>query len=115
MKVYISHPIAGRTQVEIRDSEAEGMAFALAKLHSSAWNVVLPRTIAPWCENSGDVCPPGRRIPGDKHTIPCYLRADFQELLKCTDIVMTKGWQTSYGAAAELQLAVQAGLRIHFL
>lgn len=117
MRAYISHYIAGRTEEEIKAAEAEGLAFANVVLGVPLEGIVLPRRVLPWCTNSGnpnDTCPPGRRIPGDAHTIPCYLRADFLALLGCDAIVMTKGWETSYGAAAELQLAVQAGIAVHF-
>lgn len=120
MKAYISHYIAGRTEEEVRNAEAEGVAYALAHLGVHARDVVLPRQIDPWCAESSSEglfreCPPGRQLPGDAHTVSCYLRADFLELLKCDYIVMTPGWALSVGCLAELNLAVQVGIAVRFV
>lgn len=123
MRAYISHYIAGRTEQEIKNVEAIGTLYAIEALGLDSHQIVLPRQITPWCLQSGDhdhlddavICQvPGRSIPGDDHTVPCYLRADFAELLRCDVVVMTPGWETSSGALAELQLAVHAGIRVEF-
>lgn len=116
MRVYISHPIAGRTEEEIRELENVAEGFANGRWGHHA-QLTFPRKIEPWCSNLGikhKPCPPGRQLHGDDHTIPCYLRGDLAELLKCDEMVVAPGWQSSYGCMTEINLASAAGIPIHF-
>jgi hypothetical protein len=41
------------------------------------------------------------------------LRDDFRHLLECDQILMLKGWKTSFGAAMEFAIAKAIGLQIY--
>lgn len=118
-RAYISHPIAGRNATQMETSERMGTDYVSLRLTSkdnSLWEVILPRNIDPWCTFYGEgVCPPGRRISGDRHTVPCYMRADLYQLLLCDAVVMTPGWQNSVGCGQELSAALAAGIPVHFM
>lgn len=118
MKIYISHPIAGKTEQEKRDSEDAGRHYAERQLLAS--DVVLPRRIPPYCgstSNPGYPIPctiPGKVIPGDDHSVQCYMRGDIAEMLTCDAILVMPGWQASTGCRDEVNVAAMCGLPIHF-
>lgn len=115
MKVYISHPIAGKNWIDIGNFEASGIAYAMGQLNADIEDILLPRQIDPWCKAMDEPsCPPGRRIDGDEHTIPCYMRGDLLELIQCDAILMMPGWEQSAGCRDEINLAMICSIPIHF-
>lgn len=120
MKIYISHPIAGKTEKQKCDSEDAGLRYARHFL--GATQPILPRAIDPFCTINGqvreDVEPkctiPGKVIPGDDHSVQCYMRGDIAEMLTCDAILVMPGWEASAGCRDEVNVAAMTGLPIHF-
>lgn len=117
MRIYISHPIAGKTEKEKCDSEDQGVNYAQFKLNMYP---VLPRGIAAACDSgygdqsNGGCGIPGRTIPGDDHTVQCYMRGDILELLTCDAILMMPGWEQSSGCRDEINVAAMCGIPVYF-
>lgn len=117
MRIYISHPIAGKTEEQKLESERAGAYYAERVLNGSP---VLPRQIPPYCgstSNPGYPIPctiPGKVIPGDDHSVQCYMRGDIAEMLTCDAILVMPGWQASAGCRDEVNVAAMCGLPIHF-
>lgn len=117
MRIYISHPIAGMTEKQKCDSEDKGLHYARFMLNGHA---ILPRKIPPACDlgygdQSLEGCGlPGRVIPGDAHSVQCYMRGDILEMLTCDAILVMPGWQASSGCRDEVNVAAMCGLPIHF-
>lgn len=117
MKVYISHPIAGKTEGEKHRDEVDGRNYARSILGMDA---VLPRAIEPACaqgygDQSGEGCAiPGKVLPGDSHSVQCYMRGDIAEMLTCDAILVMPGWQASAGCRDEVNVAAMCGIPIHF-
>jgi hypothetical protein len=117
VRIYISHPIAGKTEEEKVASEREGAWYAERMLNGSP---VLPRQIQPACDQgygdqSLDGCGiPGKVLPNDSHSVQCYMRGDIIEMLTCDAILVMPGWQASAGCRDEVNVAAMCGLAIHF-
>lgn len=115
-RCYVSHPIAGQSEQEKRESELSAVHYVTYLL---GMEPVLPRQIAPACEFEKDpksnTCGiPGRFLSGDAHTVQCYLRGDLRELLWCDRILMMPGWEHSAGCRDELHVALVAGIPVTF-
>lgn len=117
MRIYISHPIAGMTEQQKAASEDAGTYYVKYLLSGEA---VLPRRIGPGCGKQGgpleeDTCSiPGKLLPGDVHTVQCYMRGDIAEMLRCDAILVMPGWEASTGCRDEVNVAAMTGLPIHF-
>ena len=46
--------------------------------------------------------------------LSCYMKADLEILLKCSTILMLKGWEGSKGALLEYQIAQALGLEVMY-
>lgn len=51
---------------------------------------------------------------GKKPAYADYMKADIRVLLGCTHIYMLKGWEKSYGACVEKQVAEACGLEVMY-
>lgn len=119
MRTYISHPIAGMSEAQKADSEARGAEFVQRHLGGIA---VLPRLIPAACEQGyGDrsvpegMCGlPGKVIPGNPHSVQCYMRGDIMELLTCSAMLVMPGWEASAGCRDEVNVAAMCGIPILF-
>lgn len=117
MRIYISHPIAGKSEEEKVRSEKEGAYYAERMLNGSP---VLPRQIPPACDQgygdqSLDGCGiPGKVLPGDSHSVQCYMRGDIIEMLTCDAVLVMPGWEMSAGCRDEVNTAAMTGIPIHF-
>ena len=52
-------------------------------------------------------------LPAAAYTWGEYMRMDLLEMLKCTDVALLPDWNTSAGAALEINMASRTGLKIH--
>ena len=117
MRVYISHPIAGKGEADKVTCERAGAHYAEHTLKGSP---VLPRQIRPACtQGYGDQSLPGcgipgKVLPGDDHSVQCYMRGDLLELLTCEAMVVMPGWEHSAGCRDEVNTAAMTGIAIHF-
>lgn len=121
MKIYISHPIAGMTEQQKAASEDAGTYYAKYILSGDP---VHPRKIPPYCTIGGQVrqevldatgCTiPGKVLPGDTHSVQCYMRGDIAEMLACDAILVMPGWQASAGCRDEVNVAAMCGIPVHF-
>lgn len=120
-RIYVSHPIAGLSEEAKKELEERGKSFVRLLISDFARPAiaVLPRTIAPACgvERAAHTGPnqctiPGRFIPGDVHSVQCYMRGDIAELLRCDGILMMTGWQQSAGCRDELNVAGMCGVPV---
>lgn len=92
MKIYISVPITGHDETEVR----EHVEYVKTSLVSAGHSVVNPFDIAP-CE---------------KPTYADYLCADLRALADCDAIFLCNGWQFSRGCRIERTFADEFGLQI---
>lgn len=106
---YIAGPIFGtgpgrnRPMFETMAAKAENQLMC---------KTILPHDIPP--DMHEGPCPPGRRSDGAEHNEACYLRADIKFMLRdCVGIVMCPGWQQSWGARTEMDIAIKCGLQVY--
>jgi hypothetical protein len=113
LRIYVSHPIAGKTEEERVHSEQGALEFVQRVL--GTFTAVLPRRIPPYCGSDEACTVPGRAVPGDdRHSWQCYMRSDLLALLNCDAILMMPGWANSAGCMAELNTATTAGIPVSF-
>lgn len=109
MRCYVSHPIAGRSEEDKVHLELVAMDYVRRRL---GMEPVLPRPIPPACGQTVGCGIVGRHLPGDQHTIQCYMRGDLRALLDCDLVLMMPGWQWSAGCRDELNTALIAGISV---
>ncbi len=108
-RIYIAGPVNGMPG----NNAAAFEAAAYRLMRAGNESVINPLDIEPH-QHDGP-CPPG--LPGGQdaaHSAPCYMRTDMQAMLSCDAIYLLAGWEKSFGARAEFNAAVAAGLTITF-
>lgn len=109
-RVYIAGPLFGRT---IEEAQAD---FGRAKIALSLFHLEPVSAIDVPAHAHRGACPPGRQgIQTTDHTDTCFLRADLAALLTCDGIALLPGWNVSWGARLEAQVAMACGLRVFYL
>ena len=96
--------------------------YVAGRYRASSWNgvwdnIMHSRTEARklWLDGWAVISPHANTIfmDGDD-TDGVFLKGDLEILRRCDAIYMLKGWDTSIGATAELVLAQDLGLEVHY-
>lgn len=102
MKLYLSGPISG-----VPDGNQAHFNEAECRL-SPFFSVVNPKNLSACSDRS--CAPQDARYPGD-HSWECWLRYDLKAMLDCDAVAMLAGWQSSKGAALEVEVARRVGMK----
>lgn len=101
------------------DPYAEGLVYVagpMTLVGPPTWNYPAFETVVAALRSEGrkvisphELHDPSEDIPWD-----WYLRRDISQLVKCSDMCMLHGWQSSRGAKLEHYVGKSLGLTIHY-
>ncbi len=97
--IYVAGPYRGESENEVFENIMRARSAAV-KLWDEGWAVVCPHT--------------NTMFMGSKLGDAVFLEGDLEIVKRCDAIYMLKGFQNSQGAKAELELAIEIGLEVHY-
>jgi hypothetical protein len=99
-KIYISGKITGLTKEQIHTNFERAHACIKALRRLEDVEIFNPSKLE-------ETMPDG--------TYPQFMKASLLMMLKCDEIYVMPGWESSKGANLEIQVAAACGLKINFL
>jgi hypothetical protein len=105
MRAYIAGPMAGLPQKNLP-------SFLFAADMLRMLNGIDP--VNPAHSHDGP-CPEPKLDEFEAHSPACHLREDLRAMLLCDMIVMLPGWEKSFGARLEFNVAAQIRMPVWFI